>query len=110
MMEQLFSSGRHFSSAPLKIIWLQAPAELPFPASVMFVVPKKSFKKAHDRNKLRRRMKEAYRLNKPAFYSSLTESKTQLVLALLYTSRKPEPYTVIENACKKLMAVCLKPQ
>ncbi len=108
-MEQLFGEGRHASAAPLKIIWLQAPLELSFPASAMFVVPKRNFKKAHDRNKLKRRMKEAYRLNKPAFYAKLAEQKTQLVLAILYTGRKPESYNTIENACKKLMTACLRP-
>jgi len=67
----------------------------------MFVVPKKNFKHANDRNKLKRRMREAYRLQKEDFYKSLELIKINL--AFLYYGNKPEEYDTIFKAIAKLL-------
>lgn len=76
--------------------------ELPFPAQAMFVAPKRSFKKSPDRNLLKRRMREAYRLNKASFYETLKPRK--LILAFIYTGKKVEDFAIIEASVKKLLA------
>jgi ribonuclease P protein component len=73
----------------------------------MFVVPKKKFKKAHDRNKLRRRMKEAYRLQKNIFYSGFA-SPLSLKLAFIYTSSEAKDHSTIQSAVHHLLAVLTK--
>ncbi len=77
---------------------MQAEAGLKFPAQALFVVPKKNFKHAHDRNQLKRRMREVYRLNKNEMYLKLGERK--LLLAFIYFSRKNEDYASIEKSIK----------
>jgi ribonuclease P protein component len=67
----------------------------------MFVVPKKKFKHANDRNTLKRRMREAYRLQKGEFYISLGPYK--LDVALLYYANKTEEYDTIFKATAKLL-------
>lgn len=67
----------------------------------MFVVPKKKFKHANDRNKLKRRMREAYRLKKSEFYAALP--LTGLNLAFLYYGSKSEDYETIDKAITKLL-------
>jgi ribonuclease P protein component len=69
----------------------------------MFVVPKRNFKKAHDRNRLRRQVKEAYRLEKSNVYERLSPEGKKYTCALLYTSRKSEGYNAISGAVKKLL-------
>jgi ribonuclease P protein component len=87
------------TSFPVKVIFSPVPdAEQ---TKAMFVVPKRNFRKAHDRNKLKRRMKEAYRLNKAGFYEKLKENK--LHIAFLYTGRTAEDYNVIEAAIISLI-------
>ncbi len=87
---------------------MEAPPEQAVPAQAMFVAPKRNFKKAHDRNLLKRRMREAYRLNKNSFYQQLELAGKKVLLAFIYTAKKQEDFLVIENAVKKLLALAAK--
>jgi ribonuclease P protein component len=73
-------------------------SEQAYPAKAMFVVPKKNFRKSHDRNKLKRRMREAYRLNKHLLYESELLANKKILLAFIYVSKKPSDFKHIETA------------
>ena len=100
-MELLFSKGKNKLIHPIKLVWLQTPVNLIYPAQAMFVVPKRQFKKAKDRNKLKRRMREAYRLNKNSLYDTLNEGSQKIILAFIYVDKKLDTYSVIEKAILK---------
>lgn len=82
---------------------METDVALTFPAQAMFVVPKRNFKRSPDRNKLKRRMREAYRLSKSVFYDALEQEGRKVVLAFIYTGRKQESFSVIEASLKKLL-------
>jgi ribonuclease P protein component len=63
------------------------------PTQVLFSVPKRQFKHAVDRNLIRRRMKEAYRLNKNQLSSTFS-------IAFIYIGKGIEKYEVIEKGMK----------
>lgn len=82
-------------------MFIETQTKFPFPAQAMFVAPKRNFKKSPDRNTLKRRMREAYRLNKHLFYEALNAQNKKIVLAFIYIGKKEEEYAVIENAVMK---------
>lgn len=76
---------------------LPSNAYFDFPAKMMVSVPRKNFKRAVDRNKIKRLVKESYRKNKPAFYSFLESRGEFCLLAFIYTAHEILPYAEIEK-------------
>ena len=102
LMGELFLSGNSFLSYPLRIVW-KIFSELPSesPAQAGFSVPKKLFKHAVDRNILKRRMRESYRLHKSELYNQLRQSDKRLALMFVYIGKEELPYAKIESAVVK---------
>jgi ribonuclease P protein component len=88
------------SAYPVKLVHLTYAKETA-DVKAMFVVPKKKFKRANERNTLKRRMREAYRLQKSEFYKAV--GNTGLNLAFIYYGNKEEEYQVIAKALSKLL-------
>lgn len=70
------------------------------PVKMMVSVPRKNFKRATDRNHIKRLVKESYRKNKSDFYTFLQSRDLRCLLAFVYTSREILPYSETENKIK----------
>lgn len=96
-IQGLFSEADSFVSFPFKVLHLeqleQGDEALKFAVSV----PKRSFKKAVDRNLLKRRIKEAYRLNKNELKISLTEQGKSLNFMVIYIAKEALDFHLIEK-------------
>ena len=97
VINKLFSEGKKFSVEPIRVVWLDMEMEGDYPAQVLISVSKKLFKRAVDRNLIKRRIREAYRKNKITFYSSLNKNAKKCVFALLYSSNEIDSYKDIEE-------------
>lgn len=87
LIEQAFKAGKVVKAYPLILIYqaVELPEDVPF--QILFSVPKKRFKKAVDRNLLKRRMREAWRLNRKDFLTDLPAETEQHALLLIYTGK-----------------------
>ena len=102
-IDELFAKGKSVFVYPFRVLYLPAETENTLPAQVVFSVPKRSFKQAVKRNQIKRRMREAYRLNKSPFYQQLQQKETQLAIIIIYIDKEIKEYSVIEKGMVKVM-------
>ncbi|CAN5341206.1 ribonuclease P protein component [soil metagenome] len=94
LIDRLIEKGKSFNHSPFRITWLPI-AESSAPIKVVISVPKRSFKKAVDRNRLKRQIKEVYRNAKQKVYDGLGEKK--YLLFIIYTAKTKLEFKEIEQ-------------
>jgi ribonuclease P protein component len=99
-IEVLFQNGKSFPVFPLRVIYQFLPAEEGF-LQVGVSASKRYFKKAVDRNRLKRLIREAYRLQKLPIIETLKKEKKQGFVFFMYTDKTIAGFDVIRDAMKK---------
>jgi len=97
LISNIFTKGKHFYYYPFKVLWLDSET-LPetLLAQLLISVPKKNISSAVARNKVKRRIREAYRKNKHLYYKFLLTKSIQNILVFHYTEKKIISYHEIE--------------
>lgn len=107
LTEQLFNSGKAHSMVafPLRAVYMSIPREEQEPqASILVSVSKRYFKRAVKRNRVKRLVREAYRLNKHILTDRLTASPGMaLAIAFLWLNPKLHSFHRVENKVKQLL-------
>jgi ribonuclease P protein component len=96
LIRMLFSKGMTFHLKPFRITWMRQSLDVTSPVQVLMSVPKYNFRKAVDRNLIRRRMKEAYRLNKQNLFDNLTGTGHQLAVCITYAGKEIADFDFVQ--------------
>jgi ribonuclease P protein component len=107
LIGRLFKEGHSFAAYPMRVVWLPrgqtAATPVSAPAQVSFVAPKRLFKTAVARNRVKRLMREAYRIHKSEFYAVLQATDRRVVLMLMCIAKTPPVYAEVEAGIKKMI-------
>ena len=104
IIQALFTEGQSFVKYPLRVSFIKLPAETPAPpAQVLISVTKKRFKRANKRNLLKRKIREAYRLNKHILTDVLEEQNEKLAVAFIYLPSEVMDFADIEKGMIKAL-------
>ena len=106
LIEKLYHDGSSFLVYPFKIVWLPEDLNSGLPVQVLISVPKKKFKRATDRNLIKRRIRELYRLHKSEdLYPFLNEHSVNMLLGINYIGNEIGDYAFMK---KKFLAALLR--
>ncbi|MBK7406850.1 MAG: ribonuclease P protein component [Saprospirales bacterium] len=109
LIGQVFSEGKSFPVFPLRLVFAKVEgAEHTESVQVGFTVPKKAFRSAVQRNRIKRQMREAYRLRKNVLLQGMSHTTDQFAWMLLYTAKEPLPFAQIEEAMGLIIKRFLK--
>ena len=100
---EIFLSGTSFLCYPLKVVWKDEVLPTLFPAQVVFSVPKRLFKRAHDRNLLKRQLREIYRYRKQELYQLLDLNDRKIAVMIVYIAKEKLEFSQIEDAMTKVV-------
>ena len=108
-LENVYNNGKHLHNNNFKILYLEVPLSEQPACRVVFSVPKRSFKKAVDRNHIKRQMREVYRHHKHLLYQHLTEKHKHIHIYIIYSAKQTVSYVELkENLVKALELLVAK--
>ncbi|PZD79149.1 ribonuclease P protein component [Mesonia sp. K7] len=104
VIEQLFEEGKSLKKFPIKLLYVPIENKDTHLPKVAFSVPKRAFKLAVTRNKLKRRLREVYRKNK----AEMLPNHQNYAIMFIYLGNKVFAYAEIEKAMLDLLTIFIE--
>ncbi len=112
LLDQLFTKGKSVSVFPLKVFYGVLPADTAVTVQAGVGVSARNFSKAVDRNRIKRLLREAYRLNKPILHDALHADQKKVALFFLYVGKEKPEFAALNESMpwvlQKLIAALAK--
>jgi ribonuclease P protein component len=105
IIDNLFNEGKSVVVFPLRLVYIKTEFHEPVKIKCGVSVSKRNFKKAVDRNRVKRLVREAYRLNKNNYFNNIT---AQYALMILYIGNDKPSFEQTDKAMKKLLEKFVK--
>lgn len=107
LIGQLFAEGKSVSVYPLRLMYLKTEFTDGAKVKTGVSVPKRQFKKAVDRIRIKRLLREAYRLNKAQYFSNTSSCYAFMIL---YVGKEGTTFEAVDSKMKRLFELFLKKQ
>ena len=105
LINELFTgNGRSMTAFPLRVVFMKRTIVDDQPRAAMLVsVPKRYFKHAVDRNRVKRQVREAFRRNKSIIIQNLTDDHEAVAMAFVWLTNEKVPSSEVENRMVRLL-------
>ena len=107
-IELLFAQGKSISSFPVKVFYLPVEHTPEHPVQVGVGVSARNFKKAVDRNTIKRRMREAYRLHKLPLHEHLKNEQISVAVFILWIDKQLPTTEVLQDLMPTVIEKLIK--
>ena len=97
LMDQLFTVGKSVSVFPVKAIYNEVDILIDYPVKIGVGVSSRNFKKAVDRNRIKRLLREAYRLNKQPLLDFSTVNNKKIIVFFLFVDKTLPDFETLQN-------------
>ena len=103
VLEKVYNEGALLKKYPFRLKYLKHAVNEGSGVQIVISIPKRYIKTAVERNRLRRKIKEIYRLNKRPILDKVKDQNEGLALFLIYTSKEKEPFAALDKKLKELL-------
>lgn len=102
-IELVFAAKNSVKSYPFVIHFADLQSQTDVPFQITISAPKRNFKKAHERNRIKRILREAIRENKLILETFLMENERKLALFMIYTAKEELSFDVLQKKMKNVL-------
>ena len=103
VIAQLFADGKAVTARPLRLVYITPAVPQDVPVKMGVSVSSRNFKKATDRNRIKRLLREAYRLNKMPLLDHAARTGLQLAAFVIYTDKVMPDFELIQKKMKQIL-------